>query len=97
MGGLARCSICNERPKTVYRHQLSKLNDVFIVAIKNQQQSLTDAKSSSKVIGNPEELQNWVDDWIACKPISFFRYGVAMLPERLEKVVENVAPLFPNK
>ena len=37
---------------------------------------------------NAEEVRKWIDDWIAAKPTSFFRQGIAMLPERREKVVE---------
>lgn len=43
---------------------------------------------------NAEEVRKWIDDWIAAKPTSFFRHGIAMLPERWEKVVENDGKYF---
>lgn len=43
---------------------------------------------------NAEEVRKWIDDWIAAKPTSFFRHGIAMLPKRWEKVVENDGKYF---
>lgn len=43
---------------------------------------------------NAEEVRKWVDDWIASKPISFYRDGIAKLPERWEKVVQNNGQYF---
>lgn len=43
---------------------------------------------------NAEEVRKWIDDWIAAKPTSFFRHGIAVLPERWGKVVENDGRYF---
>lgn len=43
---------------------------------------------------NAEEVRNWIDDWIAGKPMSFFRHGIAMLPERWGKVIDNDGKYF---
>jgi len=29
-----------------------------------------------------EEIQKWMDEWIASKDTAFYRRGIAMLPER---------------
>jgi len=34
-----------------------------------------------------EEIENWLQNWIAFKDESFFRDGIRKLPERWEKVV----------
>jgi [histone H3]-lysine36 N-dimethyltransferase SETMAR len=34
-----------------------------------------------------EEIENWLEDWIASKDETFFRDGIRKLPERWEKVV----------
>jgi len=36
-----------------------------------------------------EEVQKWVDKWIASKDTVLYHRGIALLPERWEKVVEN--------
>lgn len=41
-----------------------------------------------------EEVQKWVDDWIASKPTEFFRRGIHLLPERWEKVVASDGKYF---
>lgn len=38
---------------------------------------------------NTEEVQKLVNEWIAAKAMSFFRYGIAMLAERWEKVAAS--------
>jgi len=38
---------------------------------------------------NAEEVRKSVDEWIASKDISFFHHGIAMLPERWEKVIAS--------
>lgn len=43
---------------------------------------------------NAEEVRKWIDDWIAAKPTSFFQHGIAMLPKRWERVVENNGKYF---
>ena len=43
---------------------------------------------------NAEEVRKKLDDWIAAKPTSFFRHGIAMLPERWHKVIENEEKYF---
>jgi len=48
------------------------------------QHSLTDTYFS-----NYEEVQKWMDEWIASKDIAFYRRGITLLPEKWEKVVEN--------
>jgi len=36
-----------------------------------------------------EEVQKWMDEWIASKDITFYHHGIVLLPKRWEKVVEN--------
>ena len=36
-----------------------------------------------------EDLEKWIDSWIASTDESFFRGGIRMLPEKLEKVVAS--------
>jgi len=52
-----------------------------------------------------EEIRKCIDDFIASKPVSFFRQGIRKLPERWQKVVDrngeyfaaNIFCLFLNK
>lgn len=44
--------------------------------------------------GSYEEVQKWVDSWIASKDDQFFRHGIRMLPERWEKVIEKNGQYF---
>ncbi|KMQ92519.1 transposase [Lasius niger] len=55
----------------------------------SMQHAFTDTHFSSY-----EEVQKWVDEWIASKDIAFYRHGIALLPERWEKVVENERNYF---
>lgn len=41
-----------------------------------------------------EEVRKFVNDWIAPKLPSFFRHGIAILPERWENVVGNDGKYF---
>ena len=41
-----------------------------------------------------EEVQNWIDSWIASKDDQFFQRGIRLLPERWEKVVANDGQYF---
>lgn len=43
---------------------------------------------------NVEEIRKWLDDFIASKPMSFFRQGIRQLPERWQKVIENQGKYF---
>lgn len=43
---------------------------------------------------NVEEVREWVDEWIASKQTSFYRDGIAQLPERWQKVVESNGKYF---
>ena len=38
---------------------------------------------------NAEEVQKWVDDWIASKDEDFFKRGIHKLPRRWEEVIAN--------
>ena len=41
-----------------------------------------------------EEVQNWIDSWIASTDDQFFQRGIRLLPERWEKVVANDGQYF---
>jgi len=41
-----------------------------------------------------EEIENWLQNWIASKDESFFRDGIRKLPERWEKVVGSDGQYF---
>ncbi|KAG5321377.1 MOS1T transposase, partial [Pseudoatta argentina] len=41
-----------------------------------------------------EEVQKWIDSWIASKDMLFFRRGIHVLPERWSKVVESDGKYF---
>lgn len=41
-----------------------------------------------------EEIQNWLETWIASKNESFFRKGIRELPERWKKVLNNNGQYF---
>ena len=41
-----------------------------------------------------EEVQKWIDSWIASKDASFFRDGIRRLPETWEKVVASDGQYF---
>jgi len=41
-----------------------------------------------------EQVQNWIDSWIASKDEQFFQRGIRLLPERWQKVVENNGQYF---
>lgn len=43
---------------------------------------------------NVEEVRKWVDEWIKNKQTSFYRDGIAKLPERWEKVIESNGKYF---
>ena len=43
---------------------------------------------------NLDELQKWIDNWIASKNKSFFRRGIQLLPERWKKVIESDGNYF---
>lgn len=45
---------------------------------------------------NHQEVQKWMEDWLAAKPPSFFRDGIRKLPERWKKVVESDGQYFEN-
>jgi len=53
------------------------------------QHTLTNTHFSSH-----EEVQKWVNEWIALKDAAFYRRGIVLLPERWEKVVENGEKYF---
>ncbi|EGI62239.1 Mariner Mos1 transposase, partial [Acromyrmex echinatior] len=40
------------------------------------------------------EIENWLQNWIASKNLSFFRDGIRKLPERWEKVVASDGQYF---
>uniref|UniRef100_A0A1B0D986 Mariner Mos1 transposase n=1 Tax=Phlebotomus papatasi TaxID=29031 RepID=A0A1B0D986_PHLPP len=41
-----------------------------------------------------DDVQNWVDSWVASKPKSFFQSGIRKLPERWAKVVASKGQYF---
>ena len=43
---------------------------------------------------NYEEVKNWIDSWIAEKPVEFFRKGIRALPEKWEKVIASDGQYF---
>jgi len=53
------------------------------------QHALTDTHFS-----NYEEVHKWMDEWIALKDTAFYRRGIALLSERLEKIVESEGKYF---
>jgi len=41
-----------------------------------------------------EDAKKWVDFWIVSKDVSFFRYGIQILPERWKKIVVSDGQYF---
>jgi len=41
-----------------------------------------------------EDVQKWVDEWIATQDTAFYHRGIALLPKRWEKVIENGGNYF---
>lgn len=73
-------------PLTAYSPDLAP-SDYHL--FRSMQHALTDTHFS-----NYKEVQKWVDGWIVSKDIAFYRRGIALLPERWEKVVENGGNYF---
>lgn len=43
---------------------------------------------------NVSEIREWVDNFLASKPISFYRSGIRQLPQRWQKVLDNNGSYF---
>jgi len=56
---------------------------------RTMQHALTDTHFSSY-----KEVQKWVDEWIASKDTTFYCRGIALLPERWNKVIANGGNYF---
>ena len=41
-----------------------------------------------------EEVQNWVDEWLASMDTALYRRGISFLPERWEMVINNEGKYF---
>ncbi|EFN78253.1 Histone-lysine N-methyltransferase SETMAR, partial [Harpegnathos saltator] len=43
---------------------------------------------------NYEEIQKWLNEWIASKDESFSRHGMQQLPDRWEKIIASDGKYF---
>ncbi|EFN77192.1 Histone-lysine N-methyltransferase SETMAR, partial [Harpegnathos saltator] len=49
---------------------------------------------SDQHFNNYEEIEKWLNEWIASKDESFFRHGTQQLPDRWEKIIANDGKCF---
>ncbi|EFN76963.1 Histone-lysine N-methyltransferase SETMAR, partial [Harpegnathos saltator] len=49
---------------------------------------------SDQLFNNYEEIEKWLNEWIASKEESFFRHGMQQLPGIWEKIIESDSKYF---
>ncbi|EFN88609.1 Histone-lysine N-methyltransferase SETMAR, partial [Harpegnathos saltator] len=49
---------------------------------------------SDQHFNNYEEIEKWLNEWVASKDESFFRHGMQQLPDRWEKIIASDGKYF---